>query len=68
MIRQENDCVGCDYCINCGKKHALYLYCDKCEENVDELYVTDEGQVCLDCLREMFAHINETNARLYEEE
>jgi hypothetical protein len=68
MIRRENDCVGCEHCLNCGKKDAIHLYCDKCGENVDELYITDEGQVCFDCLIEMFTCIDETNAEQYEEE
>ena len=55
MIKYENDCVGCPMgCINCGRKHTPYHYCDNCGEYIDE---TDKGysedgknELCDDCL------------------
>lgn len=40
MINYENDCVGCDYCYNCGAKETPHYYCDECGEEIgdDELY------------------------------
>ena len=68
MIRREDDCVGCEHCINCGRKHAIYMYCDKCNGNVDELYIVDDMQVCADCLPELFTHIDDTNVSDYVED
>ena len=56
MTRIENDCVGCEHCIGCGRKHAVYYVCDRCNDYVDpeELYDTEAGELCKDCLLEMF--------------
>lgn len=71
VIRFEDGCVGpCPQgCIgsSCLNRHLLFLTCDKCGYDVDELYATDNGQVCLDCLREMFSCITTDNAEDYVE-
>lgn len=52
----DNDCVGCDYCINCGRREDFKVYfCDKCEECTDELYVGCNGEeLCEDCYKGQF--------------
>lgn len=56
--RIEDDCVGCDYCRDCGRKHIKVHFCDKCETYADEwnpLYYSEEyGEVCWDCYKEQF--------------
>lgn len=65
MIKFENDCVGCEYCICCGKDHTPYLYCDKCEAQAGELFITDDGQLCEDCLKGSFEKITDENILEY---
>jgi DNA-directed RNA polymerase subunit RPC12/RpoP len=58
--RYENDCVGCDtYCINCGRKETPHWYCDECGEEfeLDELYETENGQLCAVCVLKMFEKV-----------
>lgn len=54
MIKYENDCVGCDYCVSCGRKHTPYFYCDNCGEAVETLRNYDGEQWCDDCILEEF--------------
>ena len=54
MGRIENDCVGCDHCISCGRNRNYAVYsCDKCGRDIDEndksLYELDGKEVCLKC-------------------
>ena len=51
MIKTENDCVGCDYCYNCGLKYSKHYYCDECGEEIDddELIERDGGEYHADC-------------------
>lgn len=49
-----NDCVGCERCVNCGRKNGYVVYeCDKCgaEINPEEecLYELNGKEVCLRC-------------------
>lgn len=50
----ENDCVGCDYCVNCGKKYAqrIIYKCDKCYEKDEDLRLYDVNgkQLCEECV------------------
>lgn len=65
MIRTENECVGCPKgmgCINCGYSRVIHLICDSCGEESDKLYNTDDGQVCPDCLEDMYPVITCDNA------
>ena len=69
MVREENDCVGCPtYCMHCGAKNAIHMYCDKCGEDVDNLYELSGQQLCLDCVTETLPHITYDNASDYIEE
>ena len=51
MVTYENNCVGCPtYCIDCGAKHQMVCYCDKCGDEVSELYKWNDEQWCRDCI------------------
>ena len=56
MITYEDECCGCateSYpCMGsaCPNRNAKHLYCDKCEQEVDDLYEWDGKQVCIDCI------------------
>lgn len=57
MIKIENDCVGCGMpClgVSCPNRKVPHLYCDKCKEEVDELYKYDDEQLCEECLLKSF--------------
>lgn len=54
-IRYENECVGCPPdmgCLGsaCPNRRVPHLYCDKCKNEVDDLYDYDDKQICLDCI------------------
>lgn len=58
MIKYENDCVGCPQgCIHCGRDKTQHLYCDKCDEDVEELYKVDGEELCEECLKANFEKI-----------
>lgn len=73
MIKFENECVGCPKemgCLGsgCPYTHVPYLTCDKCNQDTDELYNTEEGQLCKDCVEgdiEDYSVINCDNALDY---
>ena len=58
MITYEDECCGCAApaypCMGdaCPNRNVSHLYCDKCEEEVEELYEYDGKQVCVDCILE----------------
>lgn len=51
MIKYENDCYGCRdiglpcYGNSCPNRHVKHLYCDKCGEDTDRLYIYDDEQL-----------------------
>lgn len=52
MIVIESECVDCDLpCIYdaCPYYRVLRYYCDECHEEVDELYVCGNDELCKDC-------------------
>ena len=51
MRTVEDNCVGCDWCADCGRKHQEVIYCDKCGDQVWECdVITEDGEdYCLDC-------------------
>lgn len=61
----ENECVGCETCVNCGAKKVKYngVKCDKegCNNSSKDLdmdfYDVDGEDVCEDCLFKMFAKV-----------
>lgn len=60
MVIVENNCVGCEHCIHCGRDEQLALACDVCEQPVDEddLYEDEDGGViCKYCIIERYTPI-----------
>jgi hypothetical protein len=39
---------------SCSLRRVPHYYCDKCKENVEELYEVDGEELCEDCLKDMF--------------
>lgn len=53
MITVESDCYDCELpCLyeSCPHYRVTRYYCDKCYENVDELYIFNGEQLCKDCV------------------
>ena len=57
MIKYENECVGCPQCVHCGRDKTQHLYCDRCGEDSEELYVFDGEELCEDCLKNSLERI-----------
>ena len=60
MLRIENHCCNCAVpgypCIGsaCDYRHVEVHYCDKCGEELEEIYDVDGEELCEECLKEMF--------------
>lgn len=57
MIQIENHCVGCGLpCMGnaCPHRNVEVHYCDRCEEEIEEIYLVDEEELCDECLKEKF--------------
>ena len=56
MKRVFNECVGCKemglHCLgsSCPNRAVTRYYCDKCRQEVDELYYFDGREMCIDCI------------------
>lgn len=56
----SNDCVGCATegypCLGseCDLRHAIHYICDKCGDEVEELYRVDDGDICYECAHDKF--------------
>lgn len=52
----QNDCCGCateSYpCLGdqCKYRNVKHFYCDRCKEEVDELYYFDGDELCGECV------------------
>ena len=62
MIKYEDECVGCPPemgCLgnSCRYKNVKHLYCDRCGEDCEELYVFDGEVLCEECLKANFETI-----------
>ena len=63
MVKIVNECCDCATaaypCLgeSCEKRHSKHLFCNRCGEEVDKLFVVHGEQVCLECLPEMFETI-----------
>lgn len=61
--RYEDECCGCAVpaypCMGdaCPNRNVLYLSCDKCKEDADELYITEQGELCAECVLGMFEKV-----------
>ena len=62
-IRYEDECCGCAVpaypCMGdaCPNRNVQHFYCDKCDEDVEELYETENGQLCTECVLKMFEKV-----------
>lgn len=62
-IRYEDECCGCAVpsypCMGsaCPNRNVPHLYCDKCEEEVEDLYKTKNGQLCAECVLKKFEKV-----------
>ena len=57
MIKYEDLCVDCDYCIGFGcpyKKKTPVHYCDECGCELDDVYEVDDEELCEECLKKRF--------------
>ena len=57
MVRTESGCVDCGLpCkgIACPMYRVVVLECDRCHEEVEELYEVDGEDLCEDCLKDEF--------------
>lgn len=57
MKRIENQCVNCGLpCIGsaCRYWNVEVHYCDKCDDELSEIYEVDSEELCEDCLKKMF--------------
>ena len=56
--RIENNCVGCEHCVNCGQREESVYYCDECgdyEDMWNPLYRTEDGrELCWDCYKSQY--------------
>ena len=50
MIVKDNDCVGCETCMGCGRRYGYYYHvCDRCESS-EQLYIWDGEELCAECI------------------
>ena len=60
MIRYENRCCDCAVpgypCLgsSCPNRKVPVYYCDKCGDEIDEVYEVDSEELCEECLKERF--------------
>lgn len=60
MVKYENHCCDCATpgypCrgSECPLRKVEVYYCDKCGEELDEIYEADDEELCEDCLKERF--------------
>lgn len=58
MKQYENDCVGCEVCVGCGRKRTLHIYCDKCGAE-DTIYYFDDEELCIDCIEDKLEKVSD---------
>lgn len=65
MIVYENECCSCAVpaypCMGdaCPNRNVPHLYCNKCKEDVEDLYKTEDGELCAECVLGMFEKVEE---------
>ena len=58
MIIKDNDCVGCETCIGCGRKYDYFYHvCDECEYE-GQLYYFEGKELCAECLLSHFEEVD----------
>ena len=50
----EDNCVGCESCVRCGRDHESVYYCDECGDYTHELYDHEGKELCWECYVEKF--------------
>lgn len=59
MEKTFDECVGCTdlglHCIGstCPNRNVTRWFCDKCDEELDDVYLYDGMELCEDCLKDM---------------
>lgn len=46
----ENECVGCERCVNCGRKEVMTYRCDDCGDCDCDLYEYEGEELCGECV------------------
>ena len=60
MEKTVNECVGCKDlgkpCLgsSCPNREVTRYYCDRCGDEITDIYDVDGEELCEDCLKEMF--------------
>lgn len=57
MVKYESGCVSCGLpCLGsaCPHNRVTVLVCDRCHDEVDELYEVGSEDLCEDCLKKEF--------------
>lgn len=60
MIQIENHCIGCAVpsypCMGnaCPRRNVEVHYCDRCEEELEEIFLVDGEELCEECLKDKF--------------
>ena len=57
MVTYKNHCLDCKsmglpcYGNSCVNRHVPHFHCDKCKQEVDELYHYNEEEWCIECIK-----------------
>jgi hypothetical protein len=60
MVQIENHCVGCAVpsypCMgeSCPRRNVEVHYCDRCNEEIEEVFLVDGEELCEECLKNEF--------------
>ena len=63
-LKYEDRCCDCATpgypCLgsSCPNRNVPVYYCDKCGDELDEVYVVEGDDLCEDCLKDMFRKEN----------
>lgn len=55
MVTYEDECVGCPKeigCLgySCPNRNVMHLYCDECNDDVEDLYDYNGKELCEECV------------------
>lgn len=59
----EDECCDCKSdgypCLgnSCQNRNVIHLICDKCKEESEELYETEDGELCAECVLGMYEKV-----------
>ena len=57
MLAIENNCVGCEYCCNCGADRVELIKCDCCGDDSSAIWTDGYNQLCETCLWEVISEM-----------